>query len=139
MAGPVTTGHERVHNQRLYQDRTVQDWHYDSLSRQAVAIDLDLYGYCSCCYEPLYLVEASTNPDKATNALMGLAVRAQAPAFLILHRRGRVTGGHELTRSLTHSTPEAVRTALAMHRFTHTARHHPQHVPLLRQLERDLP
>lgn len=131
--------HQRVHNPRLYQDRTVQDWHYDNMTRQAKAIDLDLYGYCSCCYEPLYLVEASTNPDKATNALMGLAVRVQAPAFLVLHHQGRVVGGRELTRSLTHPTPEAVRTALAMCRFTHTARQHPHQVALLRQLERDLP
>jgi hypothetical protein len=136
---PPINVHERVRNPLLYQDRTVQDWHFNSMVRQASAIDLDLYGYCNLCYEPLYLIEASTNPDKAVNALMGLALRASVPAFLVLHRDGRIVKAHELTRTLVHEGGDALKAELALNRFTHVTRHHPEIKGLLRVLERDLP
>lgn len=86
-------GHAHVRNQTLYQDRTVQDWHFDTFSADCWAIDVDLMGCCKACGEPLYLIEATTNPEKPTRLLMKLAVRAEVPALLILHQDARITGG----------------------------------------------
>lgn len=79
----------RIHNRGAYADRIVQDWHRNSvvLGRSADAIDIDLMGCCKHphCREPLYLIEASSNPDKPTSIIKELARRANVPAFLILH------------------------------------------------------
>jgi hypothetical protein len=79
-------------NEALYHDRTVQDWHRAAFGPDCWAIDLDLMGACKRCREPLYLIEASTNPDKPTSILWQLAVRADLPALLILHKNGEITG-----------------------------------------------
>ena len=80
-------------NEELYHDRTVQDWHRTVFGADCWAIDLDLMGACRQCREPLYLIESSTNPEKATSILSRLAVRADLPALLVLHRDGEIVGG----------------------------------------------
>ena len=85
--------HARIRNNTLYQDRTVQDWHYDALGQPCPAIDIDLLGYCEYgyCRETLYLIEATTNPDKHTSVIERLAKLAKVPAYLFLHNRQIVT------------------------------------------------
>lgn len=74
-----------IQNHTLYQDRTVQDWHRNTLPPIATAIDIDLMGACKTCSTPTYLIEATTNPNKPTNILRALAKRANTPALLIVH------------------------------------------------------
>lgn len=76
---------DEILNPDLYQDRTVQDWHRVRFPRQAWAIDLDLMGACHICREPLYLIEATTNPNKPTTILRALAKRADIPGLVIFH------------------------------------------------------
>jgi hypothetical protein len=91
-----------VHNRVLYQDRTVQDWHRYELPADCVAIDLDLMGYCKTCGEPLYFIEASTNPDKRTGVLRTLAYVCSRPAFLVWHHDGVVTGARIIHHPTQH-------------------------------------
>lgn len=81
--------HVQINNRQLYEDRTVQDWHRDRFSRRADAIDLDLFGVCHLgyCREPLYLIEATTNPNKPDSILRGLARKAGVPAFVVVHNQ----------------------------------------------------
>lgn len=113
-----------VRNEALYHDRTVQDWHRATFSRDADAIDLDLMGACHRCRGPLYLIEASTNPDKATTILRKLAVRANLPAFLVLHRDGMVIGGRYVSpvrgpRIDEPTLRHALESVRALHRCEH--------------------
>jgi hypothetical protein len=82
-----------IQNQTLYQDRTVQDWHRESFPATHWAIDLDLMGACNRCREPLYLIEATTNPEKPYTILRKLAARAEVPALVIYHDSQVVIGG----------------------------------------------
>lgn len=86
---------DRIRDEALYYDRTVQDWHYKQLPDNHTAIDLDLMGACAVgwCRAPLYLVEATTNPDKPTSILRALAQRATLPAFVVYHDTLGVSGG----------------------------------------------
>ena len=84
-------------NPTLYGDRTVQDWHRDTFGRDAWAIDLDLMGACHKCREPLYLVESTTNPHKATTILLALSRRSRIPALVILHDTVQIRSGTVLT------------------------------------------
>jgi len=56
-------------------------------------------GACASCRQPLYLVEASTNPRKPTTILRALAERAEVPAYLVLFSEGKgeVIGGRLLS------------------------------------------
>lgn len=85
-----------IGNHELYQDRTVQDWHRVTFHRDWWAMDLDLMGACRSCYEPLYLIESTTNPNKATTMLRGLAKRADVPALVIYHRDRRIIRGRQI-------------------------------------------
>lgn len=76
---------DHVVNEALYHDRTVQDWHRERFHHDAWAIDLDLMGACHMCADPLYLIEATTNPEKHTSIIHQLAKRSQVPALLIVH------------------------------------------------------
>lgn len=84
---------DEILNPDLYQDRTVQDWHRQLKDAHGEpltkwkAIDLDLMGYCHICRDPLYLIESTTNEQKATTVMRALARRAQLPAFVVLHNR----------------------------------------------------
>jgi hypothetical protein len=79
-----------VMNGVLYHDRTVQDWHRATFGVDAWAIDLDLVGACRRCREPLYLIEATTNPDKPTTILKRLSSLAGVPGILVRHRDGQI-------------------------------------------------
>lgn len=72
-------------NDALYHDRTVQDWHRNAFPASDWAIDMDLLGACNSCREPLYLIEATTNPNKPLSILKRLAMRSHLPAFVVLH------------------------------------------------------
>lgn len=85
----------KIVNPSLYADRTVQDWHRSTFGPQDDAIDLDLFGACHRCREPLYLIEGSTFARKPTTILVSLARRANVPAFLVLHNRTTVVGGEQ--------------------------------------------
>lgn len=82
---------DEIGNHDLYHDRTVQDWHRRELPRMCTAIDLDLMGACKSCSHPLYLIEASTNPEKGVSILRRLARAARVPAFLVLHDTAVIT------------------------------------------------
>lgn len=83
--------HEQIRNASLYQDRTVQDWHRTAFPSNYHAIDLDLMGCCSVCRKPLYLIEATTNPNKASSILHQLSVMSGVPAFVVWHDQHDVT------------------------------------------------
>ena len=85
------SSHVDVRNVGLYQDRTVQDWHRDAFPSTYHAIDLDLMGCCHLCREPLYLIEATTNPEKGYSILRRLALRSNLPGFVVYHDREQVT------------------------------------------------
>jgi hypothetical protein len=74
-------------NKELYQDRTVQDWHRRVMPRDADAIDVDLVGVCrhSYCREPLYWIEATTNPNKPATILRRFAQMTNAYGLVVQH------------------------------------------------------
>jgi hypothetical protein len=122
---PVEPGgpHARVRNPALYADRTVQDWHFDTFPKDWSAIDLDLMGTCRTCSEPLYLIEATTNPNKPVTMLYRLARRADLEAFTIWHRDGEVRRGRMIyPHRLELADPFEIETALMTVRARHTCR-----------------
>lgn len=84
---------QKILNEGLYQDRTVQHWHRNRFHSTWWAIDLDLCGACHRCKCPLYLIEATTNRRKPHTILLSLARRADVPAFIVFHDTKKVTGG----------------------------------------------
>lgn len=84
---PLTIG-----NHALYHDRTVQDWHRDTLPSSFMAIDLDLMGVCPRCKDPLYGIEATTNPNKPVTILRQLAVKADMAGIVAMHDTETITG-----------------------------------------------
>lgn len=83
-----------IGNHELYQDRTVQDWHRRELPSSFMAIDVDLVGVCEFgyCRDPLYFIEATTNPDKPSTIIRKLAAKCGAIALLVFHDTDRITG-----------------------------------------------
>ena len=81
-------------NRELYADRTVQDWHRYSLPSDHDAIDLDLMGVChrGYCRDPLYFIEATTNPDKPATILRRLAERTGVFGIVAVHDTETITG-----------------------------------------------
>lgn len=84
---------ERILNPELYADRTVQDWHRAKFPKDWSAMDLDLAGVCGKCKHSLYLIEATTNPQKHTTYLRALAEDSDVPALLVFHKDKQVTSG----------------------------------------------
>ena len=84
----------QIHNQALYADRTVQDWHRRVMPRNADAIDLDLMGVCphSWCRKSLYGIEATTNPSKPSSSLLRLARDAGMAGIIVFHDSETITG-----------------------------------------------
>ena len=116
---------QTILNQALYQDRTVQDWHRESFSASDWAIDLDLLGACNSCQEPIYLIEATTNPRKPVTILRRLAERANLPAIVILHDTERIISAQTVWPG-SGALPEEkwVRSLLMIYRQQHlTAKH----------------
>lgn len=85
-----------INNLTQYHDRTVQDWHRTHFPHDHSAIDLDLAGACRLCYDPLYLIESTSDPNKHTGFLRALARKADTPALLIEHHDNKITRGVEL-------------------------------------------
>lgn len=114
-------------NPALYADRTVQDWHRATFPADHWAIDLDLMGACHICRDPLYLIEATTNPNKPTTILENLARRASTVAYVINHQAGEVVGGQMLF-PIRHTTPtrEALERQIRSLRAWHMQQAHPQ-------------
>ena len=83
-----------IQNEALYHDRTVQDWHRRVMPRNADAIDLDLFGTChrAWCRDPLYFIEASTNPSKPVSILNRLSRKADGFGILVVHDTDGITG-----------------------------------------------
>lgn len=127
-----------VLNPALYADRTVQDWHRNTFNKAAWAIDIDLLGACLICRTPLYLLESTTNPEKPVAIIGALSRLSGVPAFTILHHGGQILRADAIGGNARHEGETAVKTLLALARYTHTLSEHPQQLVLLRQLERDL-
>lgn len=81
-----------IGNHTLYHDRTVQDWHRDTLPSSFMAIDLDLMGVCPRCKDPLYGIEATTNPNKPVTILRQLARKADMAGIVAMHDTHGITG-----------------------------------------------
>ena len=81
-------------NQELYADRTVQDWHRRVMSYDSDAIDVDLMGVCPVkwCRDPLYVIEATTNPNKPATILRKLAEKATMAGIVVYHDTETITG-----------------------------------------------
>ena len=82
-----------IMNEALYHDRTVQDWHRRVMPRDADAIDLDLFGTCRLpyCRDPLYFIEATTNPQKPVSILRRLAQKADGFGIVVVHDTETIT------------------------------------------------
>ena len=116
----------KILNPALYQDKTVQDWHRNTFPATWWAIDLDLLGACYLCRIPLYLIESTTNPNKATSILVRLADMAGLPALVILHSAGQIVGGKLLRPTLKSLSGESeVRAQLSAIRLKHGISEHP--------------
>lgn len=114
-----------IRNMDLYQDRTVQDWHRNTFHRDCWAIDLDLMGACHSCRAPLYLIEATTNPNKPTSILRALAQRADVPALVIYHRdRLIVRGRHVWPADMPIASEPQIRQYLTWLRESHADTEH---------------
>lgn len=83
-----------VMNRELYADRTVQDWHRFSLPSDHDAIDVDLMGVCrrGFCRDPLYFIEATTNPNKPATILRRLAEKAGGFGIVVVHDTNAIIG-----------------------------------------------
>jgi hypothetical protein len=115
--------HEII-NMVKYLDKTVQDWHRRVFPKTSWAIDVDLLGACHICRHPLYLIEGSENPDKPISILYQLAIRANIPAFLILHRDKEVVGGRQsYPQQISYNSESEIRTALEFIRMAHMVAH----------------
>lgn len=110
-----------VRDDDAYHDRTVQDWHRHTFGPQDDAIDIDLMGICHECREALYLIEASTNPKKATTAVRRLGTRADVPSYLVLHKDQEVLGGQLLGTWNQFDTNELAE-AFRQHREEHVCK-----------------
>lgn len=118
-----------IMNHALYQDRTVQDWHRRVMPSDHDAIDLDLMGVChrSYCRDPLYFIEATTNPNKPVTILRRLAEKAGAFGIVAEHDTDTITRIRVVTNphdgkpreSASGDVSEALRTLLAAIRADH--------------------
>jgi len=116
----------KILNQALYADRTVQDWHRNTFPSTWWAIDLDLVGACYLCKIPLYLIESTTNPNKATSIMVRFADMTGIPALVILHTKGQVVGGTLLRPMFKSLDGESeVRAQLSAIRWKHATTQHP--------------
>ena len=112
-------------NSDLYADRTVQDWHRAAFPASAWAIDLDLLGACNLCRCPVYLIEATTNPNKPLSILKKLAEVSSLPAFVIWHDTQTVTSGRQIyPKYVALPSQTHVATALISVRRQHYLQHH---------------
>ena len=123
----------QIMNAELYADRTVQDWHRRVMPADADAIDLDLFGLChrGYCRDPLYFIEATTNPNKPATILRRLALKADAFGIVVQHDTETITGfqvvadhhGMKHPQVWSESAGEALESLLSAIRADHDSRH----------------
>lgn len=119
---------ERIKNEQAYYDRTVQDWHFRVFPKEHAAIDLDLMGACRLCGQPVYLIEATTNPNKQIRYLRALAARAQVPAFIVWHDYTTVMRSRMIwPRTANYEGQVLTQLALMVQRNNHTRDTHPDY------------
>lgn len=112
-------------NDALYHDRTVQDWHRNAFPASDWAIDMDLLGACNSCREPLYLIEATTNPNKPLSILKRLAMRSHLPALVVLHDGESIKSARVIWPSVIELPEEKwLRSTLLIVRQQHLVRVH---------------
>lgn len=111
-------------NAKLYLDRTVQLWHRTAMARDADAIDLDLVGFCRRCRQPLYMIEATTNPEKGTYYLRKLAAAASVPALLVLHSESALTHWRLISPTYESWQEDTPQDFLQWLRDKHATKHH---------------
>lgn len=109
----------KIRNQKLYHDRTIQNWHRATLPENCQAIDLDLIGMCEICRAWLYLIEGATHWNKPTAALRWGARKLGIPAFLIVGRNDVLEGGRLLVPRYKVYTPDELAEALIAIRGHH--------------------
>ena len=118
----------RIRNESLYYDRTVQDWHYAAFPTDHSAIDIDLMGACKMCSAPVYLIEATTKPQKSSRMLLALAKRAHVPAFVIWHDLEQVVRSRMIWPQIQDYDGELMtRLILMIQRNNHTRLEHPDY------------
>jgi len=112
-------------NETLYHDRTVQDWHRKAFPASDWAIDMDLLGACNSCREPLYLIEATTNPRKPLTILQRLAERSSLPALVVLHDTESIQSARVIWPNVIELPEEKwLRCALLIYRQQHLVQFH---------------
>jgi hypothetical protein len=110
--GQIVDGHARVdrmndddptgfiRNNRKYFDRTVQRWHavggYGATRPKAVAIDIDLAGYCGECWRLIYVIEAAETWTKHTAVVRRLGEDLRIPALLVVHQEQAILGARRV-------------------------------------------
>ena len=101
----------QIMNETLYHDRTVQDWHRRVMPADADAIDLDLFGTCHkwTCRDPLYFIEATTNPNKPVTILRRLAEKADGFGIVAMHDTETITGFRVVFDPTRGKVPEIAR------------------------------
>ena len=124
-----------IQNQALYADRTVQDWHRRVMSYDSDAIDVDLMGVCPVkwCRDPLYVIEATTNPDKPATILRKLALKAGMVGIVVYHDTEAITGHKvvhdpftlKLSENRSQDPGEALQFLLSVIRSYHAVTVHP--------------
>lgn len=65
--------------------RFLHDWHRSTFGRRAKMIDLDGIGYCPDCFERLYVIEGTSNPEKPVAFVRSIAEALRIPAVLFRH------------------------------------------------------
>jgi hypothetical protein len=122
-------------NADLYADRTVQDWHRVTMPHDADAIDVDLMGVCPVkwCRDPVYVIEATTNPNKPATILRRLAEKAGMVGIVVYHNTETITGHKvvfdpfnlKVSQEPAHSHSERLHFRLAVIRAYHHVSVHP--------------
>lgn len=129
---------QRILSADLYHDRTVQDWHRATFCTNSTAIDVDLCGYCPKCRAPLYLIEATTNPQKSASVIAELAHRTGARAFIIRHDAGLLVEATDVATGTNYLGENSIRSTLALIRLNHVRDEHPEQRFLTRQYAADV-
>lgn len=61
------------------------DWHREALGDLSTMIDIDCYGYCSVCLEPLYIVEATKSKRRKTASVCEHLARSLDCAMFVAY------------------------------------------------------
>lgn len=115
-----------VRNPDTYYDRVIQDWHMLNMPKDHDAIDLDLFGVCHSCRQPLYMIEGSSDPKKATSILQALSRRTGTPGLLMLSEDSVFTRWRLVGEPGDWQDPAAAVKYLTLVRRAHDVVQHPR-------------